>query len=475
MNSSNNPLDKRLQQRFQQLFASEHAVVDDALKQRIWDQLPPTAPPAYRSVGFLLLGVFLLVSIGLYYRSTRMTTTPKRAYSAGRHSVGRHPASRAQIIRVKPSNQRSSVVESMGAHPLDATAHLDLKSDRLSAGSPDGPLNTPAMKTILTPATVNRRHAHKRTHSQPEESHLISLMRGPSTNQVANGLATNRKRHRTLNWSAIGSNELVRLPVMANPSNDSSTNESVTNWASFSPIHPLHDGSAGGMLSAPLRRRVDFLPVVASSETASSRPAKAIEWFFTAAPFSTYQRMTIIAKTDTYVRDVTSPAPWSSQTWGYQLSGGVRWWGWDAAVSYGQLRRWAYYERATDDYQVEPSGPTAYQVTRRTEAVAENVSLSLLGLSLNRQYEWGQHRRYYAQAGAQFSYVLPTRQPLGWLQAGWGLTLPLGKWHQFQFGPMVAYSLNDLWNTDSQLRIHPYTAGFSLTIRPQPVSTRLSH
>ncbi|GAB3997107.1 hypothetical protein GCM10028807_41410 [Spirosoma daeguense] len=212
---------------------------------------------------------------------------------------------------------------------------------------------------------------------------------------------------------------------------------------------------------------MDFIPLVdRPTKTTSSYPISPVDWFFTAAPFSTYQRMTIVSKTDTYVQQVASPAPWSSQTWGYQLSGGVHWSGWDVALSYGQLRRWAYYERATEAYQVEPSGPTAYQVRRRTEAVVENVSLSLVGVGIARSYEWGRHQRYFARAGAQLSYVLPTHQELGWLEASWGLALPLGNRHQLLVGPKLAYSLSDVWSTDRQLRIQPYTAGVSLTIRP---------
>lgn len=470
MNFSNDPLDKRLRQRFQQLFASEHAEADDALKQRIWNRLPPAAPRNYRPIGLLLLGVLFCVSIALYYGAAPAITALKQAYSFMQPSVGQPTASHAQNIRTKPPSQSSPLVESVDTRLPEAISHSNPKPGRLSVRPTDGSSGNPVLgavpgSVLVSSVAVSDRKTGKQIGLQPNENRWVKPVRG--TGLPIGQLVAKRNQRRLLALSAAGANELVGSSVKTARRNDSLTNKSVTNRVPL-PMAPLGGvGPLRSTLSARLSWRMDFtLPVDVSAKTTSSPPVTPVDWFFTAAPFSTYQRMTIVAKTDTYVQEVASPAPWSSQTWGYQLSGGVRWSGWDVALSYGQLRRWAYYERATEAYQVEPSGPTTYQVRRRTEAVAENVSLSLVGVGIARSYEWGKHRLYFARAGAQLSYVLSTHQALRWLEASWGLTLPLGKRHQLQVGPRLGYSLSDVWSTDRQLRIQPYTAGLSLMIRP---------
>ncbi|WP_460979596.1 hypothetical protein [Spirosoma knui] len=470
MNFSNDPLDKRLRQRFQQLFAREHAEADDALKQRIWNRLPPPAPRHYRPVGFLLLGVLFCVSIALYYGAAPVITASKSANSSMRLSAGQPTASPAQKIRTNLSGPSCPLAESVGTRLPEAIAYSDPKSAPLSVGSPDDPSGNSVLSAVpgsvvASSVAVRGRQGRRPIGLQANENRSVEP--SGSTSLPISQLATKRNQRRVTTWSAVRANGFVRSPVSALERNDSSTNESVTDRVPLLLVPLGVVGPLSSTLSARLSRRVDFTsPVDVSAKTMSNQPVTPVDWFFSAAPFSTYQRMTIVAKTDTYVQEVGSPAPWSSQTWGYQLSGGIRWSGWDVALSYGQLRRWAYYERATEAYQVEPSGFSGYQVRRRTESVAENVSLSLLGVGIARSYEWGKHQRYFARAGAQLSYVLATHQGLGWLEASWGLSLPLGKRHQLEVGPRLSYSLSDVWSTDGQLRIQPYTAGLSLTIRP---------
>lgn len=478
MNSSNDPLDKRLQQRFQQLFASEDTVVDDALKQQIWNRLPPTAPRTHLSAGLLLLlsGILICVSIGLYYGSASVVSMSRQVYLSVRHAAGQYPASHPQTVRTSPSRLSRSPRESVVAHPLEAIDHSVSKPDRQSTELSDVSLHSLVLdaphtkrsdKAILSPKAVSRRNGHKRIDLRLKESEPVGLVHGPTMTLSAGPSRNKHKQRRVLTGSAISATGLVSLPTLPEVGNDSLVNEPVINWAPLQATRHVAIGSADSPLSAQLNQRVDFLtPLTTSAKTASKQLTHAVDWFFSAAPFSTYQRMTIVPKTDTYVRNVTSPNPWSSQTWGYQLSGGIRWSGWDVALSYGQLRRWAYYDRAIDAYEIKPSGPTAYQVTRQTEAVAEDVALSLVGIGIARTQEWSKHRRYYARAGAQLSYVLPTHQALGWLETSWGLTLPVGNQYRLQVGPRLAYSLSDIWSTDRQLRIHSYTAGLSLTIRP---------
>ena len=205
---------------------------------------------------------------------------------------------------------------------------------------------------------------------------------------------------------------------------------------------------------------------MASALTSQSIHEPSLRWFIRVAPLSTYQRMTVVAKPGTYVQRVDVPSAWSGETWGYQLSGGITWRRWDVYVSYGQVRRWAYYQLTTNDYEVEPVGNSEYQVTRREQAVAENLVLPMLGAGISRQYTLGSRKRFYGRLGGQLTYTPTSQQTLGWAQASLGINLPVGKTYQLQLGPTVDYGLSRLWSTERQLLIHPYLAGLSITLRP---------
>lgn len=471
MNSSDDSIDRQLRRQFQQVFDAFEVAPADSLKARIWKARPNAAPYRYLWSSVLLIGVLLLTG-GVYYRSLFVFPT----VSERKNEVD---------PRVRPSPIRSTVdVAATAPRSKDrmwreAVRPVLMPGKRSDADKP-AEVSTPSGPVLaqrMAKATgAGRRSQATRWGRMKKRISQIPVDQTTSADlsiSIAQS-ATISKKPPQLSPPTLErlTDDGATLPRTASsPATESSRLVSDANVAFAEPIkawptlQPIGWRPASG-LSAELTRTIMVSPPPASALTSQPVRPAPLRWFVRVAPLSTSQRMTVVAKPGTRVAHVDVPSAWSGETWGYQLSGGITWRQWDVYVSYGQVRRWAYYQLATNDYEVEPVGINEYQVTRRARTVAENVSLPMLGAGLSRQYTLGRQKRYYGRIGGQVTYAPNSRQTLAWTQASLGLNLSLGQTYQLQVGPVVDYGLSRLWSTERQLRIHPYLAGFSITLRP---------
>lgn len=464
MNSLDDSLDEQLRRQFQQVFDAYEVTPPASLKDRIWRQLPKNTFRQYVSYCLVLVGVLLPINGYLLEQPLAEGRADKPSAGDPLSQIStRRAAKPVETLTVGHMPESASVSAKRSARPtvqvalprntlrLDAPVY---RPDVWSASPLKEVIELVKVNGVRTRASVDARETEsiKRLNNYPAtvaQDRTISVRDSTATNELDMPLLSvgEEMQHQP---KAPGVDETDWLLIAAN--------RLTSRWV------------PGAGLPSRLTRQVALVPVSKLPEKQAVR--RNISWFVRAAALNTYQQMTVIAKTGVHVQGVRAPTVWSGQTWGYQLSGGIAWRQWDAYVSYGQLRRWAYYQLATDDYEVKPTGPAGYQVSRRIETRSENVALPLLGVGISRQYILGKHQRYYARLGGQFTYVPPTQQALGWAQAGWGLNLPLGKAHRLQVGPTIEYSLNRIWSTERQLIIQPYTVGVSVALRPQIILTR---
>lgn len=466
MNSSDDPIDKSLRDHFQQVFDDFEVQPSASLKTRIWQRLNVPAEKR-RPYGVLILGVLLLIGTGLYIRSYHALV---RSYEAKNQQatvaepVGKDQADKA---RKEPepgsfySHHFTNTTPASSAPIGQSTAETQVKNKL----RPDDQLD----RSI---SVTGRKLGSTQSKSQEAGQGLVNTRRTVRSSQafpktLAESSNAVSQTNKLAAHSTVIRSESPKMPLATRLNLPGVSSEPLRSEAvSWESLRSLALRPIGGV--EPRISRNVQLPVVVTSPSEQPKSRRVpVRWLVGVSPLSTYQLMTVVAKPDAYVQRVDAPAAFSGPTWGYQLSGGVAWRTFDFQLSFGQIRRWAYYDLATDVYQIRPIGVSKYQITSLDQPVAENVSLTMLGASINKQYRLGGvHSRYVARLGGQTSYVPASNQTLIWAKAALGLNLPFQKVYQLQVGPTVEYGFSRLWSNERQLIIHPYLIGAAITIRP---------
>lgn len=191
-----------------------------------------------------------------------------------------------------------------------------------------------------------------------------------------------------------------------------------------------------------------------------------LRWFVDAVPLSSFQWMHVQPTSTVYLSQVDAPAAFSPATWGYQINGGVHLRHWQAYLTLGQLRRWAYYTVNENRYRVEPSPTNPNHLVRETYTVAENVSLPMVGIGLSQERLLAQGR-YALEFGGQVSYLPTSNQSLIGLRGGASRRLVMSRRMDLQIGLTAEYGLNRLLSNQRQLAIHPMVVGIGIRIQPR--------
>ncbi|MBC8155172.1 MAG: hypothetical protein H7Z72_19960 [Bacteroidetes bacterium] len=169
-----------------------------------------------------------------------------------------------------------------------------------------------------------------------------------------------------------------------------------------------------------------------------------------------------------YVSRVNTPAAFSPVTWGYQINGGVYFQRWQAHLSLGQLRRWAYYTVNENRYRVEPSPADPHQLVRETQGIVENASLPIIGAGLSRVTLLAQGR-YAVELGGQVSFLPTSGEQMASIRGEVARRLAVNRHVELQAGLTAEYGLTPLMSEQQQLVIHPLMIGIGLRIQPRSI------
>ena len=472
MNSWDEDPDELLRRRWQQTFAGFEVRPRPSLSQRILG--PLTARPRRRPIRWLLAGLLLLLSAGFIYQlrlaghsNPEHNPAPTGRYFRPVQPLGatrvRQPGGRsgqaippAPLVSPPPGETiagRQQWVNSMyGAetYGVDALSGHRTPLRRL----PTGQIRTRREVEGITLPDGPRLSASVRSGGVRPPRPSAGLA-DPPDYEPASALAERlvRQRHQP----AAVSVESVDKPV--------TSAVPVFRWARLKPMGmvPLliRLGSLPGQLPA-----LDLAPVPLVKTLVARR---RLRWFIDAIPLSSFQWMSAPPTSQAYLSQVRVPGAFSAATWGYQLNGGIRWQRWQAYLSMGQLRRWAYYTVSENRYRVEPSPTDPNQLVRETYAVAESVALPMVGAGLSRQMLLARGG-YTAEWGGQVLYLPTSNQALLGLRGGVRQRLALGRRSELQVGLTVEYGLNRLLSEQHQLVIHPLVVGVGLRIQPRLAS-----
>lgn len=471
MNSWDEDPDELLRQRWQQTFTNFKVHADPSLGDRILNSLPARRRRANRMVGLLVL-----VSVGLLYP----LRLGERPYARGNTTTGW----RTDPIKPLPDKPiRLSDVSSgrSGLPPLprsDSRPGESVVRRQPAVNSPTGTEEAPfrvdvsfgnptTLKQVYTNQVRLRSRTSRRlpaTAVAADPSHAKSVgsmdsqlpvqFAGPgATTAPKPGLASVERSGRENNDPLSTAQSSVIQPII---------NTLPTRWVRLKPVEIL-------LISSYLGTLPDQLPIIDLGPSHPVRPLvtrRRQQWFAEVVPLNSFQWMSVPPVANVYLSQVKAPAAFSPATLGYQINGGIRWQHWQAHLSLGQVRRWAYYTVNENRYRVEPHPDNPNQLVRETYAVAENVSLPMVGVGLSQETLLS-GGRYAVDLGGQATYLPTSPQALFGLRGGVGRRLAMSHAIELQVGLRAEYGLNRLLSEQQQLAIHPLMIGIGLRIQPR--------
>lgn len=470
MNSWDEDPDELLRRRWQQTFADFEVQPQTSLSRRILNQFPTRnrRKRAYWLVGGLVL---LLAGAGLVYK-TRIGQRPALRLVniiTKSPSTLNHPPLAGGIRQPKVSYKRFASPElpnETGARRRSSNHPPAIFSEKIGE-TPGLPGNRISTERVFTTKTTYRRRVGLEQFPAIAAEQLFSATHRSTTPRFSSR-SSGRKRNvpialeseRTKQVTGGGRSPLSD-PYVATTQRLAS--EGLANWTQLKPL-----GVTLMISSLPsLHRQLpgNGLAPFPPSEAATTHPGSQ-HWFVEAVPLSSFQWMSTPPASSAYLSQVSTPAAFSPATWGYQINGGMRWHRWQAHLSVGQLRRWAYYTVSENRYRVEPSPTDPTKLVRETYTVTENVSLPMVGAGLSR-LQFLSQGRYMVDLGGEVAYLPTSGQSLTYLRGGASRRLSLNRQVEGLVGLSVEYGLNRLLTEQQQLVIRPLVVGIRLRIQPR--------
>lgn len=472
MNSWDEDPDERLRRRWQQVFADFEVQARPSLSGRILNALPAghRHRRAYRMVGLLLL-----VSVGLLY-PFRLEERPysARKVTMVRRTTPNQPLPDSRIPSSEASGGRSIPprLPVGNTWPGEAIVHRP-PAVNLSTGTGEAAswvVGSVGIHTTRKPSSTDQVRLrsstglHLRTTAVPADQSPVRLVRSGGTRlpvPLAGSGATGGSKPEWVQVWGAGRDNSSPLSSPQSSVIQSPANTLPVVWTRLKPVGILPLSSRLSTLPGQ-RPIIDIVP---------SHPVEAVvvrrrrHWFAEVVPLNSFQWMSVSPVATAYLSQVKAPAAFSPTTWGYQVNGGIRWQHWQAHLSVGQIRRWAYYTVNENRYRVEPRPDDPNQLVRETHTVVENASLPMMGVGLS-QETLLDRGRFAIELGGQATYLPTDRQALIGLRGGVGRRLAMGR-TIMQVGLRAEYGLNRLLNEQQQIVIHPLMVGIGFRIQPR--------
>ncbi len=475
MNSWDDDPDELLRQRWQQTFANFKVEAHPSLGDRILNALPAGRWPRR---AYTLVGLLLLMSVGLLYP----LRLGERPYSDGNVTMvwRTTPAQPLLDSRVRRSGAVSGRL--LSPPPVGDSRPGKFVVRRQYTVTP--PTGTGVIASRVDVSFQNRTTRKPSSTDQARLRSKTSLRLGATTVSIDHfqagfvRLVGTRLPVQLAGSGATGGSESVVTPtersVRDNTGSSSlpqppqlsdvqpSANIVSVEWTRLKPVEILPLSSRLSTLSGQL----PTIAVVPSHPVETVIVRRHQHWFAEVVPLNSFQWMSVSPVATAYLSLVKAPAAFSPATWGCQVKGGIRWQHWQAHLSLGQVRRWAYYMVNENRYRVEPRPDNPNQLVRETYIVAENVSLPMIGVGLS-QETLLDRGRYAVDLGGQATYLPTGQQAMISLQGGVGRRLVMSRAIRLQVGLRAEYGLNRLLSEQQHLVIHPLLIGIGFRIQPR--------
>lgn len=219
-----------------------------------------------------------------------------------------------------------------------------------------------------------------------------------------------------------------------------------------------------------------YLPlgeIAFNTETPMEEPEERVrrKMIFTGSvmPLQTYQALTILPQTSTYIQQVGTLNALDAQRLGVQARVGMmqpitRRFSVGASLSYAGLRQSLNYEVNNGVYEVDLTNAN-YTLVGVGEAVSQNKFLHTVGLKLDNSYLVSDKKhKVFVLGGAEAVRILNNKEYAYYLNASVALAYPLKGGKTVWIEPTYRYSLSQSLDVNSYMQIRPSNIGLNVRV-----------
>ncbi len=186
-------------------------------------------------------------------------------------------------------------------------------------------------------------------------------------------------------------------------------------------------------------------------------------------PLQTYQALTILPQTSTYIQQVGSLNALDAQRLGVQARVGIMQplsnrFSTGVSLAYAGIRQAVSYEVNNGTYDVDLTSST-YTLVGVGETVSQNKFLHTVGLKLDNSYLVSNKKnKVYVLGGAEAVRILNKNQYAYYLNASVALAYPMKGGKTVWIEPTYRYSLSQSLDVNSYMQIRPSNIGLNLRV-----------
>lgn len=214
-------------------------------------------------------------------------------------------------------------------------------------------------------------------------------------------------------------------------------------------------------------------PIVVPSK--SQLPKSLWLWSVSVMPLATYQRMYILPEASGKIEQVYAGEALNGSRTGLKIGTELTLLrnhsAWRVGLSYTQMRQQTAYALTTNEYTLSTNAtPNKPLVSRQIEEEVENKQLHLLGIRVDKQFNWGvlSRKRYFVGLGAETAVDMLNAEPYVWGHASIGFQKILTPHLLMTVEPTASYSVISKTTTSGLLKVNPYNFGLKISVGLMP-------
>ncbi len=187
-------------------------------------------------------------------------------------------------------------------------------------------------------------------------------------------------------------------------------------------------------------------------------------------PLQTYQALTILPQTSTYIQQVGALNALDAQRLGLQARVGVMQplsnrFSTGVSLAYAGIRQAVSYEVNNGTYDVDLTTTNGYTLVGVSETVSQNKFLHTVGLKLDNSYLVSNKKnKVFVLGGAEAVRILNNNQYAYYLNASVALAYPMQGGKTVWVEPTYRYSLSQSLDVNSYMQIRPSNIGLNVRV-----------
>ncbi|GGD55797.1 hypothetical protein GCM10011514_19880 [Emticicia aquatilis] len=311
-----------------------------------------------------------------------------------------------------------------------------------------------------------------------KDSNSKSLEKASTENQVAKVIRKKEKRSLRNNLENSSSTE----SIVQNNKNTTSPTNTTQNGSESSVASNINPSNQANNIELNLldskefkqtNIRLPFGEIAYNNEVPMEEPEVRVrrKMILTSSimPLQTYQALTILPQTSTYIQQVGSLNALDAQRLGVQARVGVMQplsnrFSTGVSLAYAGIRQAVSYEVNNGTYDVDLTSST-YTLVGVGETVSQNKFLHTLGLKLDNSYLVSNKKnKVFVLGGAEAVRVLNNNQYAYYLNASVALAYPMKGGKTVWIEPTYRYSLSQSLDANSYMQIRPSNIGLNVRV-----------